>query len=120
MLTNDWGLANDETAECKLDCTASKYRAMVQRIYGGGGSRGALFAAAFAGAAPTDANIFRFSYAGVESEMKQAYASEGDTVFPTGGGGVPGGMVPHFSTSEADTTVPRSRPRCFLGKACPQ
>lgn len=106
VMTNDWGLANDETAECKLDCPSSPYKAMVRRLFGGGGGAGAAFASQFAGGAPVTANDFFFSYSGVESGMKQFVGGEGDPEFVTGGAGL--GMVPRLETHG-----------CFLGKGCP-
>lgn len=109
ILTNDWGLANEETEECKNDCDASPYRGLVKKLWdtkGGGGGAGAAFAARYAGGAPTDANEFQFSYSGVESGMTDFVGGEGTPTFITGGAGA--GMVPRMS-----------HPKCFLGKACP-
>ena len=106
LLTNDWGLANEETDECKNGCDISAYRGQVQRLFAGGGGAGAAFAAQFAGAPPTDANAFQFSYSGVESGMTDYVGGEGTPVFITGGAGT--GMVTRMT-----------RPKCFLGKACP-
>ncbi len=106
ILTNDWGLANDETEECKLSCGASPYRGMVSRMWGGGGGAGAAFATRFAGGAPTNASEFHFSYSGVESGMMDFVGGEGTPTFITGGAGA--GMVPRMT-----------RPKCFLGKNCP-
>jgi hypothetical protein len=106
ILTNDWGLANEETDECKLDCTASPYRGMISSMWGGGGGAGLAFATRFAGAAPTSANEFHFSYSGVESGMMDYVGGEGISTFITGGAGA--GMV--------DKMI---RPKCFLGKDCP-
>lgn len=119
LLTNDWGLANDETEPCPNACGDSKYRGMVQRLWnGGGGSAGARFAREFAGEPGTDATRFEFSYSGVESGMRDVVGGEGDPDFITGGAG--SGMVPELDTQAADTTRTRTRPRCFLGKGCPR
>ena len=106
ILTNDWGLANEETDECKLSCNSSPYRGMIQKMFGGGGGAGAAFATRFAGAAPTNAGEFHFSYAGVESGMQDYVGGEGMPTFITGGAGA--GMVPRMA-----------HPKCFLGKDCP-
>ena len=106
ILTNDWGLANEETEECKLTCPASPDRGMISSMFGGGGGAGAAFASTYAGGAPTSASEFHFSYAGVESGMKDYVGGEGTPDFITGGAGA--GMVPRMT-----------RPRCFLGKDCP-
>jgi len=106
ILTNDWGLANAETEECKNGCSASPYRGMISKMWGGGGGAGAAFASKFAGGAPTSAGEFHFSYSGVESGMMDFVGGEGTPSFITGGAGA--GMVPRMS-----------RPRCFLGKDCP-
>ncbi len=110
ILTNDWGLANEETAECKLTppCAASAYRGMISAMWGGGGGAGAAFATRFAGSAPTNANEFHFSFSGVESGMEDYVGGEGQPNFITGGAGVDEGMV-----------WQKSRPKCFLGKNCP-
>ncbi len=117
LLTNDWGLANDETQECKNTCADSKYRGMVERLWAGGGGAGAAFASEFAGAPPTDANRFEFSYSGIESDMTDFVGGEGEPTFITGGAG--SGMVKDMDTQRADTSALRRRPRCFLGKGCP-
>lgn len=106
ILTNDWGLANEETDECKLACQASPYRGMVKSMYGGGGGLGGDFAARFAGAPPVTADAYFFSYSGVESGMLDFVGGEGAPSFITGGAGA--GMVPRMT-----------RPKCFLGKNCP-
>jgi hypothetical protein len=106
ILTNDWGLANEETDECKLSCAASPYRGMISRMWGGGGGAGAAFATKYAGGAPTNASEFHFSYSGVESGMLDYVGGEGTPTFITGGAGA--GMVPKMT-----------RPKCFLGKDCP-
>ena len=106
ILTNDWGLANEETEECKLSCTSSPYRGMISSMFGGGGGAGAAFASAYAGGAPTSASEFHFSYSGVESGMTDYVGGEGTPTFITGGAGA--GMVPRMV-----------RPKCFLGKDCP-
>jgi hypothetical protein len=110
LLTNDWGLSDDETEQCKLfDCGRSPYRGLVQRMFGGGpgGGAGAAFASRFAGAAPVTPASYFFSYSGVESGMQQdLQGSEGATRFNTGGAGM--GLVPRLQ-----------RPHCFLGKRCP-
>lgn len=111
ILTNDWGLANEETGECRLSCNASAYRGMISSMWerkGGGGVAGARFAKQFAGDAPTTANEFHFSFSGVESGMEDYVGGEGTPNFITGGAGVSGGMV-----------WQKSRPKCFLGKNCP-
>jgi hypothetical protein len=119
LLTNDWGLANDETEPCKNGCSDSKYRAMVQRLWGGGGGGlGAAFAREFAGEPGTDATRFEFSYSGVEDSMRDFVGGEGDPEFITGGAG--SGMVPELDTQAADTSRTRTRRRCFLGKGCPR
>ena len=106
ILTNDWGLANEETEECKLACAASPYRGLVKSMFGGGGSAGAQFAASFAGAPPVTADSYFFSYSGVESSMLDYVGGEGTPNFITGGAGA--GMVPRMT-----------HPKCFLGKNCP-
>ena len=106
ILTNDWGLANEETAECKNDCDDSPYRGLINKMWGGGGGAGAAFAAKYAGGAPTDANEFHFSYSGVESGMLDFVGGESTPTFITGGAGA--GMVPRMVV-----------PKCFLGKNCP-
>jgi hypothetical protein len=106
ILTNDWGLANEETDECKLSCGSSPYRGMIAKMWGGGGGAGAAFAARFAGSAPTNASEYHFSYSGVESGMIDFVGGEGIPSFITGGAGA--GMVPRMT-----------RPKCFLGKDCP-
>ncbi|HEY0882585.1 MAG TPA: hypothetical protein VGD87_13675 [Archangium sp.] len=107
LLTNDWALTSEsETAECKLDCDSSPYRGMIRSMWGGGGGAGAAFATQYAGAAPTSAGEFHFSYSGVESGMIQKISGEGLPEFVTGGAGL--GMVPRMT-----------RPSCFLGKPCP-
>lgn len=107
VMTNDWGLVGDETKECKIGCTQSKYRGAVDRIFGGSGwTDGRALAARYAGDPPTDASKFQFSYSGIESGYEQRLPSEGQDLFHTGGPGVPGGMVPQ-------TTLGR---KCFLGK----
>ena len=106
ILTNDWGLANEETDECKLSCSSSAYRGMISRMFGGGGGAGAAFASRFAGSAPTSASEYHFSYSGVESGMTDFVGGEGTPSFITGGAGA--GMVPRMT-----------RPKCFLGKDCP-
>ncbi len=106
ILTNDWGLANEETEECKLSCTASPYRGMISRMFVAGGGAGVAFATRFAGAAPTSAGEFHFSYSGAESGMTDYVGGEGTPNFITGGAG--SGMVPRMT-----------HPRCFLGKDCP-
>ncbi len=106
VLTNDWGLVNDETNECKNTCTASPYRGMVQQLWTSGFGEGAAFARAYAGEPGTTAEKFEFSYAGVESGMTDFVGGEGFPTFITGGSGL--GMVPKMT-----------RPKCFLGKDCP-
>lgn len=110
LLTNDWGLADDETAQCKLyDCSGGPYRELIHRMFGGGpgSGAGAAFAARFAGAAPVTPSNYFFSYSGVESGMMQdLQGSEGAPRFNTGGAGM--GLVPRLQ-----------RPNCFLGKKCP-
>ena len=106
ILTNDWGLANEETDECKLGCPSSPYRGMISKMWGGGSGAGAAFASKFAGAAPTSDGEFHFSYSGVESGMTDFVGGEGTPTFITGGAGA--GMVPRMV-----------RPKCFLGKDCP-
>jgi hypothetical protein len=106
ILTNDWGLVGDETRACKNSCGVSHYRAMVQRLFGGGGGAGRAFAEQFAGSPGSDANEFHFSYSGVEDGMTDFVGGEGQPVFITGGAG--SGMVPRMT-----------RPKCFLGKDCP-
>ena len=108
ILTNDWGLANEETEECKNACDESPYRGMVKAMFAGGGTRGADFAAAYAGAPGTTADEYHFSYSGVESGMVDYVGGEGTPNFITGGAGVSGGMVERLS-----------HPKCFLGKNCP-
>jgi len=116
ILTNDWGLAGrKETYEdCPLSCRTGTYRAMVNRLWGGGGSAGADFARTFAGDAPVTADDFHFSYVGVEGvnddgsgSYFQPGADEGGNAgFHTGGPAVSDGMVP-FSQTAAN---------CFLGR----
>lgn len=106
ILTNDWGLANEETDECKLSCAASPYRGMIKSMFGGGGGAGAAFASKYAGGAPTSASEFHFSYSGAESGMTDFVGGEGTPTFITGGAGA--GMVPRMT-----------HPKCFLGKDCP-
>lgn len=106
VLTNDWGLANEETDECKLSCSSSAYRGMIRSMFGGGGGAGAAFASRFAGGAPTTASEYHFSYSGVESGMMDFVGGEGTPTFITGGAGA--GMAPRMI-----------RPKCFLGKDCP-
>ena len=106
ILTNDWGLANDETAECKNDCTDSAYRGEVKQMFHGSFPDGVAFATQFTGAPPTSPNEFHFSYSGVESGMIDYVGGEGTPTFITGGAGI--GMVPRLR-----------HPKCFLGKDCP-
>jgi hypothetical protein len=106
ILTNDWGLVGEETRECKNQCRVSEYRAMVDRLFMGGGLAGRAFAEQFAGSPGSDANEFHFSFSGVESSMRDWVGGEGAPTFITGGAG--SGMVPQMT-----------RPRCFLGKNCP-
>ncbi|MFO0597253.1 MAG: hypothetical protein U0228_18210 [Myxococcaceae bacterium] len=106
ILTNDWGLVGDETAECKNRCGVSVYRASVEQLFGGGGSLGRNFAEKFAGTPGSDANEFHFSFSGVESGMTDFVGGEGQPTFITGGAG--SGLVPRMT-----------RPKCFLGRACP-
>lgn len=106
ILTNDWGLANEETESCRLSCSSSAYRGMINKMWGGGGGAGAAFASRFAGGAPTNASEFHFSYSGVELGMVDSVGGEGTSTFITGGAGA--GMVPRMQ-----------RPKCFLGKDCP-
>lgn len=106
ILTNDWGLANEETEECKNLCDASPYRGMIKQLWTVGRRAGADFAEKYAGSAPTDADEFQFSYSGVESGMTDYVGGEGTPEFITGGAGL--GMVPRMS-----------HPKCFLGKNCP-
>ncbi|MDP1827326.1 MAG: hypothetical protein Q8L48_28890 [Archangium sp.] len=108
ILTNDWGLANEETEECKNTCTASPYRGLVESMFEGGGTKGADFAARYAGPPGTTADRYHFSYSGVESGMVDYVGGEGTPNFITGGAGVSGGMVERLS-----------HPKCFLGKNCP-
>jgi hypothetical protein len=106
ILTNDWGLVGEETKECLNTCKVSHYRGMVKQLFGGGGTAGRTFAERYAGPAPTDAQEFHFSYAGVESGMRDYVGGEGEPTFITGGSGL--GMVPKMT-----------HPKCFLGKRCP-
>ena len=108
ILTNDWGLANEETEECKNTCSVSAYRGEVKQMYGGGFTKAVDFATQFAGAPPTSPNEFQFSYSGVESDMLDFVGGEGTPNFITGGSGVADGMVTRLS-----------HPKCFLGKNCP-
>lgn len=111
ILTNDWGLAGDETGECKLrSCGNLKYRSMVQRMWVGDlGARSSAFATAFAGTAPTSGADFHFSYSGFESGYSEYTGGEGAGTYLTGGPAVPGGMV---YQSKTDGT-------CWLGRPCP-
>ncbi|PZR08877.1 MAG: hypothetical protein DI536_23585 [Archangium gephyra] len=104
LLTNDWGLANDETRECKLDCANSPYKAMVRTMYAPPSGAGPALAATFAGAAPIAPADYFFSFSGEESGMQQTVGGEGKGEFFTGGGGL--GMVPKTNTGHD----------CFLGK----
>lgn len=114
LLTNDWGLAKEETDTCKLDCRDSAYRGMIEAMFRRTpppSGRAAAFAARFAGAVPASPADFHFSYSGVEEEMQQRVpGSEGQDTFITGGAG--SGMVPELRTGRAN------EPRCFLGKKC--
>ncbi|MGV3625659.1 MAG: hypothetical protein ACO1OB_32915 [Archangium sp.] len=105
MLTNDWGLANDETRECKLNCANSPYKAMVRSMYAPPSGAGPALASAYAGAAPISPSDFFFSYSGEESGMTQNVGGEGADVFMTGGGGL--GMVPRTNADR----------KCFLGRS---
>ncbi|MFZ5445325.1 MAG: TadE/TadG family type IV pilus assembly protein [Myxococcota bacterium] len=106
ILTNDWGLVGEETKECLNPCRVSHYRGMVEKLFAGGGSAGRSFAERYAGSPPIDATNFFFSYAGVESGMRDFVGGEGTPTFITGGSGL--GMVPKMT-----------HPKCFLGKNCP-
>jgi hypothetical protein len=110
ILTNDWGLAGkDETKEdCRFgNCPQPTYKAMTQRMWGGGGGAGAAFATKFAGSAPVSAADFHFSYAGIENGYFQAGADEGGNAgFKTGGPAIGDGMVPWTQTAAP----------CFLGR----
>lgn len=109
VLTNDWGLVAGETEQCRLDCRTSVYRGTVEALWAGGGTAGADLARAFAGAAPTDANQFHFSYSGIESDYFDYVGGEGIPSFRTGGPAIAGGMVEQHHTEG----------RCFLGRKCP-
>ncbi|MCC6332444.1 MAG: hypothetical protein IT380_00490 [Myxococcales bacterium] len=111
ILTNDWGLAGDETGECRLrGCTNQKYRGMVQRMWVGDlGARSIAFATAFSGAAPASGADFWFSYSGIESGHAEFTGGEGAGTYLTGGPAVPGGMVYQSKTDG----------KCFLGRRCP-
>lgn len=105
MLTNDWGLANDETQECKLNCANSPYKAMVRTMYAPPSGAGPALASTFAGAAPISPSDYFFSYSGEESGMTQTVGGEGKGEFFTGGGGL--GMVPRINADR----------KCFLGRS---
>lgn len=112
ILTNDWGLAgnapgDNQSASCRIGnpCTNSTYRSAVQAMWVGGGTAGKTFAERHAGAAPTSAMDFYFSYAGMEFNYFTNLADEGgNTQYKTGGPGL--GLVPEFTLHN-----------CFLGKA---
>lgn len=112
ILTNDWGLAGDQggdnqSASCRIGsvCTNQTYKDIVQAMWNGGGGAGRAFAEAHAGGAPTDANVFAFSYAGMEFNYLTNLGDEGGhTQYATGGPGL--GLVPAFTLHD-----------CFLGKA---
>jgi hypothetical protein len=115
ILTNDWGLAGDQagdnqSASCRIGnpCTNSTYKAAVQSMWVGGGTAGRAFAEAHAGAAPTSAMDFYFSYAGMEFNYYTNLADEGGNFpYQTGGPGL--GSTPEFTLHN-----------CFLGKpGCP-
>lgn len=112
IMTNDWGLAKDETKTCRLTCADSKYRGEVSVLFAGGGGAGASFASTYAGAAPASANEFWFSYSGIDapSPYMDFVGGESTPMFKTGGPAVPGGMVSQFRTAG----------KCFLGRSdCP-
>ncbi|MEW5740072.1 MAG: hypothetical protein AB1938_14160 [Myxococcota bacterium] len=111
ILTNDWGLAGDETGECKLrGCANQKYRGMVQSMWQGDlGARSVAFAMEFAGAAPASGADFHFSYSGFESGYAEYTGGEGVGTYLTGGPAVPGGMVYQSKTDG----------KCWLGRPCP-
>lgn len=111
LLTNDWGMAAEETGECRLrGCTNQKYRGLVQRMWQGDlGSRSSTFASTFAGAAPASGADFHFSYSGIESSYAEFTGGEGPGNYLTGGPAVPGGMVYQDKTDG----------KCFLGRRCP-
>jgi len=108
LMSNDWGLAGvDETESCDVWCRKSKYRAMVGKIFAGGGwTKGRSLAQTFAGSPPTDATVFEFSYVGIEGSYTQFVGGEGQPNWHTGGPAVPGGMVHQVQTAK----------KCFLGK----
>lgn len=112
IMTNDWGLVKDETKLCRLNCRDSKYRGEVSALFGGGGMAGANFAQTFAGDAPTNANEFWFSYAGIDAPTSYMdfVGGESTPMFKTGGPAVANSMVPQFKTGG----------KCFLGRTdCP-
>ncbi len=112
ILTNDWGLAGDsaadnQSASCRIGsvCTNTTYRDAVASMWVGGGGAGRAFAEAHAGSAPTDANEYHFSYAGMEFNYWTNLGDEGgNTRYKTGGPGL--GLIPDFTLNN-----------CFLGKA---
>ena len=112
ILTNDWGLAGDQagdnqSASCRIGnpCTNTTYKNAVEAMWTGGGTAGKKFAEAHAGAAPTSAMDYFFSYAGMEFNYTTNLADEGgNTQYRTGGPGF--GVVPDFTQHN-----------CFLGKA---
>jgi hypothetical protein len=108
ILTNDWGFAGDaESSGCRIGnpCTNTTYRDAVSAMWTGGGNAGKAFAEAHAGAAPTSAMDFYFSYAGVEFDYVTNLGDEGgNTQYKTGGPGL--GDLPM-----------KTLHNCFLGKA---
>lgn len=112
ILTNDWGLAGDaaadnQSASCRIGnpCTNTTYKNAVASMWVGGGTAGKAFAEAHAGAAPTSAMDYYFSYAGMEFNYFTNLADEGGNVqYKTGGPGL--GLIPDFTLHN-----------CFLGKA---
>ena len=80
-------------------------RDAVASMWVGGGGAGRAFAEAHAGSAPTDANEYHFSYAGMEFNYWTNLGDEGgNTRYKTGGPGL--GLIPDFTLNN-----------CFLGKA---
>ena len=110
ILTNDWGLAGDaekgqQPFPVASGGAAQDYLDAVRKIWVPDGMNGANFSTAFAGDAPTDANEFWFSYAGIEvGHLAPPMSGHTDLgQFNTGSPGL--GLVPNGSET-----------RCFLGK----
>lgn len=105
LLSNDWGLSQDETSQCNWSsCPNNTYRNMTRSLYGASTSASFNFARTYAGDPGFDP--FQFSYVSVENDMTQHIASEGHGAFVTGGVG-------------AGPWLMRTGNECFPGTRCP-